>query len=236
MIIMTEQEQFEVIEGNPCAIQYLEEPTEKVQWAAAEKDITAVRYIKNPSLELQLYAAKRDGYVIKYLTNPSYEVQKEAVKRDGKAIEYVENQTKELQKLAIEENPHAIDCIYNPSEELQLFTIEKDYRAIWLIQNPSIEVAFQAFVKMNKKANDDFLVYNIHEPLFKNLEEEEKEKFLTLLPNYQNELNKPEYFEGMLHYIIHNQKDWLHDYLKTLSPLSKEQTDIWNTLRLKALL
>jgi hypothetical protein len=51
---MTEQEQPELVNRGPCAIKYIENPSEAVQMAAVRQNPRAIRFIKRPVLFVQL--------------------------------------------------------------------------------------------------------------------------------------------------------------------------------------
>ena len=151
-----------IINTNPKAIQFLENPSEELKQLAVSKNGDLISYIKNPSEEIQIIAVKQDAYHIIDIKSPSELVQLAAVEQNPTVINHIENPTEkakilavslspylfikmenpslEVLKTAIKTNGYYIKDIENPSEELKRLAVEQDFHNIEYIKNPSEEL------------------------------------------------------------------------------------------------
>lgn len=211
---MTEQEQLEKVKENPCAIITIKNPSEKVQLEAVYRLPSAIQYIKQPSKKVKIAAVTNMGEAIRYIKKPSEEVSIIALKQDGGYIRYIENPSEKLQFIAVQNSMVAIDCIENPTRKVQC-------------------EAFSILFEYDRVGS---LVGGAGKELFFYLGTFQEGNFFLSLPAYRNELRDIRYFESLLVYLMVYREKWIEKYLKTLTPLTKAQQDIWKKYRLKTLL
>lgn len=206
-------------------------------WKGLRNDPNFINYVKNPSIEMQRYVIHENPFLFPYIDNPDYEIKKEVLQIKGRVIENMIDPTKELQILAVTNNPNVITFIKNPCEEAQMIAIEKKIVLYAFIENSTKKVALEAFLYYSKQKLSEWeFEKDKEDPLFYALEKEDKKKFFEVVGDYKKELQHNSYFQSLCQYLATFHKDWVEAFLQVMSPLTKEQENIWKQIRLKTIL
>lgn len=213
--MMTEQEQIDVIKGDPYKIIEIVNPSEEVQLAAIKDFVHVFKKIKNPTKKVKMTAIQIFPGSIGYMENPDEELQLLAVSTKGIAIQYIENPSESVQIAAIEEIPYAVEYIKKPTKK-------------------AVVESFARMCEINGN-KENFLYMFEHDPFMTSLDIGNKKEFLQHLLEYREELQNTRYFQLLATYICDIRKTWIQGYINVLSPLTKEQQQVWNELRLQTL-
>lgn len=199
------------------------------------KDPFFIKDIKNPTEKLQLWAVMHNVQVIQHIENPALEVQKYAVRQSDKVITYLKNPVYEVQEVAISAHPSAIKYMEEPCEQLQLIAVRKESLHIISIKKPTKKVVLEAIRNFTWSFGFHQSLSKTDEPLFDSFFHETEEKLLTVIPDYKKELENFVHFKGFLMYLNKFHKNWVPGVISALSPLTKEQKEFWNRMRLRIL-
>lgn len=152
---------------------------------------------------------------------------------DGES-EREKNMISEEYKQMLEKDFRNIARIKKQSEELQLFAIEKEFHSIFHIKKPTKKVALEVFFRVCEQDITLFTIYlkNFNDSLIQSLLERNKKHFQTEVKKYKQEFENTNYFEKMTIYLIKKDRDWVPGFIDSLSPLTREQQEIWNKYRL----
>lgn len=143
------------------------------------------------------------------------------LKNKIRKIQYIKDFPEELQLFAVKEKMHAIFYIKNPTKKVVLETFANVYE-----ENKNIKTPLQIQLLLQLKNNE----------LLNSLGEKREESFHRELQFYKKELENIRYFQNLLEYVIKNREKWVIRFIDSLSPLTKEQENIWKQHRLKTLL
>lgn len=123
-----EKKNIKMVEQDPFAIKYIDNPSEKVQLTVIEQKPHNIIYIKNPSERVQLAAVRNDSSSIECIDFPTEKVQLMAVKENPYDIRYINHPTKKVQLLAVREAPITIKSIANPATETYIIPLKAIYK------------------------------------------------------------------------------------------------------------
>lgn len=88
-----------------------------ITYECFKKHPCAIKYLQSPSEEDCLSAVKRYGLSLVFINEASYATQLHAVRQNGMALLHVKNKTREIILVALLQNPHAIIFLENPNDE-----------------------------------------------------------------------------------------------------------------------
>ncbi len=139
-LILTEKEQFELINTCPACIKHIHNPTRAVIIATLKKDGSALKYIEKQDSELHQIATKFSPGCLEYCINPSKSTIMRALERDGKVIKYVKNPDDDMIRLSLLKAPWMVSEMKNPSYEYQMLIAKNNPGYIDDIKNPHDDI------------------------------------------------------------------------------------------------
>lgn len=177
-----------VLAGQPKAMRYISNPTEKIQLSAVSQNPSLIEWIDNPSEAVQIAAVSEDPLVsnqppIKFIKNPTERVQMIVATNWPNDVRYIENPTERVQMAVVTKAPSRIKLINNPTERVQLEAVTRDKDGIKHIINIGIipsEIVQLAAVK-TWGAHAYFII--AHLSSIKNVSEEVKIAAVSKDPN-----------------------------------------------------
>ncbi len=186
-LILTENEQFELVIRCPANISFIHNPTRSVIEQTIAQDGTLIKYIPDQDEELQLLALKSinpvqcDVNFYKSLINPSYEVDMKALEMNGDLLNEVSGGRDIDDKLArklIRDNPKRIEQFQDPEYDLQIIAVKGNANTIsstfhfdahvmalhggWFIINPRLILTGYDYIFDNDIYNPKYHKYYVH--------------------------------------------------------------------------